>query len=233
MLCTNIGPTSVPTLYEWNTYLQYISLNWQIISSCRYPTISDFPSIKYVNARFCFSCGLRVREKPFGPFQAWRTKPLLVLPCISFACPAMHVRLKHVCVSMVSFSRVQFEMVCAEMLLEITKNVWMSSLWIHLFFWNSGACENRVRKKNDIFVSVLDGQTCIILESQHIYVYVCYCSFVSFFPYLCYSFFVFQFAMQPPGSMFSGFPHVLKKTCILKKPLQIKNIVYASGFGWL
>ena len=135
-------------------------------------SISDFPSIKYVNARFCFSCGLRVREKPFGPFQAWRTKPLLVLPCISFACPAMHVRLKHVCVSMVSFSRVQFEMVCAEMLLEITKNVWMSSLWIHLFFWNSGACENRVRKKNDIFVSVLDGQTCIILESQHIYVYV-------------------------------------------------------------
>ena len=100
----------------------------------------------------------------------------------AFACPAMHVRLKHACLSMVFVQRVQFKVIWFG-LQEHSCNM----LWLWQFCLE--------KKKTISFVSVHDGRTCIILESQHICVFCC----VSMLIYV--NVFVSQFSMQPPVCM--------------------------------
>ena len=98
--------------------------------------------------------------------------PLLVLPCMSDS---------NMCASPLFLFHVYNLKWCAR------RCFWKSQRmfdWVHYEFICFSETQEHVKieleKKNDIFVSVLDGQTCIILESQHIYVYVCYCFFVFF-----------------------------------------------------
>ena len=65
-------------------------------------------------------------------------------------------------------------------------------------------------QKINIFVNILDGQTCIILESQHI----CVSGLV--FVYLGYLCYLFAFAPCNAASKIyvSVFPHVFTKCCI-------------------
>ena len=96
--------------------------------------------------------------------------PLLVLPCMSDS---------NMCASPWFLFHVYNLKWCAR------RCFWKSQRmfdWVHYEFICFSETQEHVKielgKKNDIFVSV--RQTCIILESQHIYVYVCYCFFVFF-----------------------------------------------------
>ena len=96
--------------------------------------------------------------------------PLLVLPCMSDS---------NMCASPWFLFHVYNLKWCAR------RCFWKSQRmfdWVHYEFICFSETQEHVKielgKKSDIFVSV--RQTCIILESQHIYVYVCYCFFVFF-----------------------------------------------------
>ena len=76
-------------------YHPYSAENIKLSIPIAYNVLSEFQSLEYASARFSFLCGLFLTEKN-------RTKCTLSnVTNQAFACPAMHVSLRHVSLSMV------------------------------------------------------------------------------------------------------------------------------------
>ena len=89
--CTNIvWMNHRPAIYHPNS-----AENIKLSIPIAYNVLSEFQSLEYASARFSFLCGLCLTEKN-------RTKRTLSnVTNQAFACPAMHVSLRHVSLSMV------------------------------------------------------------------------------------------------------------------------------------
>ena len=90
-----------------------------------------------------------------------------------------------------------------EMLLEITKHVCMRNYYnVKLYHVLKLPRMLKIISTNQYLVNILDGQTCIILESQHIRVSCLVFVFsYLYLGYLCSIWLLLHLAMQPPRSM--------------------------------
>jgi hypothetical protein len=159
------------------------------------------------------------------PFQTWPTKSLLVLPCMSASKMCAYPWFSSAnCYSpsCVFIHQNPIFSNCGElspeMLLEITQHVWMRNKVLHYHFklyhflklprmWKSF-------QKINIFVNILDGQTCISLESQHIC--VSGFAFVFSYLYLGYLYFMLQNLSQEHNQLQFTLLHLWRVTSSVK-----------------
>ena len=158
--CTNIVRIKfVRTLPNYCTNIAWLNRRCTIYQRksandihCRCPTISNLPAIKYANARLCSLYGWRMMKKtePVGPFKG--DKALLVLPfrCLSRACQIQTCVLLHsFCSTCATSNGVPGDA------LEITKHLWMSSLWIALHV-NLNPQHNSLPNESDFETLIVD-----------------------------------------------------------------------------